>query len=35
VDEDAGGKRCEERHGHDECRFHGHGRLASILPKES
>jgi hypothetical protein len=35
VDEDARGKRCEERHGHDEYRFHRHGGLSSILPKES
>jgi hypothetical protein len=35
VDKDARGKRREERYGHDECRFHRHGRLWSILPKES
>ena len=31
VDEDARGKRCEERHGHDECRFHGHGKTVVDL----
>ena len=36
VDEDARGKRREERYGHDERRFHGHGQtVSSILPKES
>src|SRR5208282_5782390 len=35
VDEDARDKRREERYGHDERRFHSHGRLSSILPKES
>ena len=35
VHDDARGKRCEERHGHNECRFHRHGELSSVLPKES
>ena len=33
MNQDARGKRCEERFGHDARRFHGHGRLSSILPK--
>ena len=34
VDEDARGKRREERYGRDERRFHGHGQTVSlILPK--
>ena len=33
MDEDARGKRREERYGHDERRFHGHGQtVSSILP---
>ena len=36
VDKDARRKRREERYGHDERRFHGHGQtVSSVLPKES
>jgi hypothetical protein len=33
VDEDARGKGREERQGHDECRFHGHGETGADLAK--
>ena len=35
VDEDARGKRREERYGHDESLFHGHGAAAVDLAGES
>ena len=33
MDEDPRGKRCEERHVHDGCRFHGHGTVVDRAEK--